>query len=139
MDLAWSYWPITRIDWIGCHWIHDSVTSCSHSRQFKQSALYFCCVKARGSILYPRPGKRRLKRHQFQLGKVGDQYIITGNHVRKWPVIGMLFTVGGITYESRTSLVFIQGTMTAQLYISDVLQPVVLTILEQINNAIFQQ
>ncbi|UYV69847.1 hypothetical protein LAZ67_7000963, partial [Cordylochernes scorpioides] len=46
---------------------------------------------------------------------------------------------GGISYGSRTPLVFIQGTMTTQLYIADVLQPVVLPFLEQADNAIFQQ
>ncbi|UYV69850.1 hypothetical protein LAZ67_7000966 [Cordylochernes scorpioides] len=76
---------------------------------------------------------------------------------------------GGISYESRTPLIFIQGTMTAQIYIADVLQigppipgsrsqimipksrdsarkipglllqPVVLPFLEQTDNAIFQQ
>ncbi|UYV84009.1 hypothetical protein LAZ67_X000879 [Cordylochernes scorpioides] len=45
----------------------------------------------------------------------------------------------GIIYGSRTPLVFIQGTMTAQLYITDVLQPVVLLFLEQTNNALFLQ
>ncbi|UYV72351.1 hypothetical protein LAZ67_9002738, partial [Cordylochernes scorpioides] len=41
---------------------------------------------------------------------------------------------GDISYESRTPLGFIRGTMTAQLYIKNMLKPVVLPFLEQTNN-----
>ncbi|UYV69144.1 hypothetical protein LAZ67_6002584 [Cordylochernes scorpioides] len=53
---------------------------------------------------------------------------------------GLYFSMwDSISYKSRTPLVFIKGAMAAQLYIADMLQPVVLLFIEQTNNANFQQ
>ncbi|GFX59161.1 transposable element Tcb1 transposase [Trichonephila clavipes] len=46
---------------------------------------------------------------------------------------------GGIGYHSRTPLVRIAGTLNSQRYISKVLEPVVLTYLQGLATAIFQQ
>ncbi|GFV01257.1 transposable element Tcb1 transposase [Trichonephila clavipes] len=46
---------------------------------------------------------------------------------------------GGIGYHSRTLLVSIAGTLNSQRYISEVLQPVVLTYLQGLATAIFQK
>ncbi|UYV63665.1 hypothetical protein LAZ67_2005247 [Cordylochernes scorpioides] len=46
---------------------------------------------------------------------------------------------GGIGYHSRTPLVRIAGTSNSQLYISEVLEPVVLLYLQGLPTAIFQQ
>lgn len=46
---------------------------------------------------------------------------------------------GGIGYLSRTPLVRIAGTLTSQRYISEVLEPVVLSYLQGLPTAIFQQ
>ncbi|GFT05920.1 transposable element Tcb1 transposase [Trichonephila clavipes] len=46
---------------------------------------------------------------------------------------------GGIGYPSRTPLVRISGTLNSQRYISEVLEPVVLSYLQCLATAIFQQ
>ncbi|GFV99124.1 transposable element Tcb1 transposase [Trichonephila clavipes] len=46
---------------------------------------------------------------------------------------------GGIGYHSRTPLVRIAGTLNSQCYLSEVLEPVVLSYLQGLATAIFQQ
>ncbi|UYV83554.1 hypothetical protein LAZ67_23001451, partial [Cordylochernes scorpioides] len=46
---------------------------------------------------------------------------------------------GAITYDSRSPLLRIQGTMTAQRYVDDVLRPVTLPYLQGVPNALYQQ
>ncbi|GFX37165.1 transposable element Tcb1 transposase [Trichonephila clavipes] len=46
---------------------------------------------------------------------------------------------GAIAYNTRTLLVSIHGTMTAQRYIYDILQPHVLPLMQRLSGAIFQQ
>ncbi|GFW88384.1 transposable element Tcb1 transposase [Trichonephila clavipes] len=46
---------------------------------------------------------------------------------------------GGIGYHSRTPLVRIAGTLNSQRYISELLEPVVLSYLQGLPTAIFQQ
>ncbi|UYV76484.1 Transposase [Cordylochernes scorpioides] len=46
---------------------------------------------------------------------------------------------GAIAYDSRSPLLRIQGTMTAQRYIDDVLRPVTLPYLQGVPNALYQQ
>ncbi|KFM57473.1 Transposable element Tcb1 transposase, partial [Stegodyphus mimosarum] len=45
---------------------------------------------------------------------------------------------GAIAYDSRSPLVRIQGTMTSQRYLDNVLRPVVITYLQRLPNAIFR-
>ncbi|UYV61919.1 hypothetical protein LAZ67_1007069, partial [Cordylochernes scorpioides] len=46
---------------------------------------------------------------------------------------------GAIAYDSRSPLLRIQGTMTAQRYVDDVLPPVTLPYLQGVSNALYQQ
>ncbi|UYV63737.1 Transposase [Cordylochernes scorpioides] len=46
---------------------------------------------------------------------------------------------GSIAYDSRSPLLRIQGTMTAQRYVDDVLRPVTLPYLQGVPNALYQQ
>ncbi|UYV83854.1 hypothetical protein LAZ67_X000432 [Cordylochernes scorpioides] len=46
---------------------------------------------------------------------------------------------GAIAYDSRSPLLCIQGTMTAQRYVDDVLRPVPLPYLQGVPNALYQQ
>ncbi|GFV39132.1 transposable element Tcb2 transposase [Trichonephila clavipes] len=46
---------------------------------------------------------------------------------------------GAIAYNTRSSLVLICGTMTAQWYVHDILQPHVLPLMQRLPGAIFQQ
>ncbi|UYV65084.1 hypothetical protein LAZ67_3003069 [Cordylochernes scorpioides] len=46
---------------------------------------------------------------------------------------------GAIAYDSRSTLLRIQGTMTAQRYVDDVLRPVTLPYLQGVPNALYQQ
>ncbi|UYV64656.1 hypothetical protein LAZ67_3001551 [Cordylochernes scorpioides] len=46
---------------------------------------------------------------------------------------------GAIAYDSRSPLLRIQGTMTAQRYVDDVLRPVTLPYLQGVANALYQQ
>ncbi|UYV71889.1 K02A2.6-like, partial [Cordylochernes scorpioides] len=46
---------------------------------------------------------------------------------------------GAIAYDSRSHLLRIQGTMTAQRYVDDVLRPVTLPYLQGVPNALYQQ
>ncbi|GFX20955.1 transposable element Tcb2 transposase [Trichonephila clavipes] len=46
---------------------------------------------------------------------------------------------GAIVYNTRSPLVLIRGTMTAQLYVHDILQPHVLPLMQRLPGAIFQQ
>ncbi|GFV69783.1 transposable element Tcb1 transposase [Trichonephila clavipes] len=46
---------------------------------------------------------------------------------------------GAIAYNTRSPLVLIRGTMTAQRYVHDILQPHVLSLMQQLPGAIFQQ
>ncbi|UYV71313.1 hypothetical protein LAZ67_8002588, partial [Cordylochernes scorpioides] len=46
---------------------------------------------------------------------------------------------GAIAYDSRSPLLRIQGTMTAQIYVDDVLRPVTLPYLQGVPNALYQQ
>ena len=43
--------PVTWSDGMECHWMHPSVTSCSHWQHFVLWALYFLSLKAYGSTL----------------------------------------------------------------------------------------
>ncbi|UYV61168.1 hypothetical protein LAZ67_1003689 [Cordylochernes scorpioides] len=51
---------------------------------------------------------------------------------------GIMFW-GAIVYDSRSPLLRIQGTMTAQRYVDDVLRPVTLPYLQGVPNALYQQ
>ncbi|GFW53969.1 transposable element Tcb2 transposase [Trichonephila clavipes] len=46
---------------------------------------------------------------------------------------------GAIAYNTRSSLVLIRGTMTAQWYVHDILQSHVLPLMQRLPGAIFQQ
>ncbi|GFS67458.1 transposable element Tcb2 transposase [Trichonephila clavipes] len=46
---------------------------------------------------------------------------------------------GAIAYNTRSHLVLIRGTMTAQRYVHDILQPHVLPLMQRLSGAIFQQ
>ncbi|UYV79061.1 Transposase [Cordylochernes scorpioides] len=46
---------------------------------------------------------------------------------------------GAIAYDSRSPLLRIQGTMTAQRYVDDVLRPMTLPYLKEVPNALYQQ
>ncbi|GFX25415.1 transposable element Tcb1 transposase [Trichonephila clavipes] len=46
---------------------------------------------------------------------------------------------GAIAYNTRSSLVLIRGTMTAQWYVHDILQPQMLSLMQRLTGAIFQQ
>ncbi|GFS60716.1 transposable element Tcb1 transposase [Trichonephila clavipes] len=46
---------------------------------------------------------------------------------------------GSIAYNTQSSLVLIRGTMTAQHYVHDILQPHVLPLVQRLPGAIFQQ
>ncbi|GFV35592.1 transposable element Tcb2 transposase [Trichonephila clavipes] len=46
---------------------------------------------------------------------------------------------GAIAYNARSPLVLIRGTMTAQWYVHDILQPHVLPLMQRLPGAIFQQ
>ncbi|GFW99640.1 transposable element Tcb2 transposase [Trichonephila clavipes] len=78
------------------------------------------------------------------------------NHVRVWrprgerlnpafalqqhttPTAGVMVW-GVIVYNTRSSLVLIRGTMTSQRYVHDILQPHVLSLMQRLPGAIFQQ
>ncbi|GFX60924.1 transposable element Tcb2 transposase [Trichonephila clavipes] len=47
--------------------------------------------------------------------------------------------LGDIAYNTPPPLVFISGTMTAQRYVHDILQPHVLPLMQRLPGAIFQQ
>ncbi|GFY06001.1 transposable element Tcb2 transposase [Trichonephila clavipes] len=78
------------------------------------------------------------------------------NHVRVWRTRGerlnLAFTLqrhtaptacvvvwGAIAYNTRSPLVLIHGTMTAQRYVHDILQPHVLPLMQRLPGAILQQ
>ncbi|GFW95876.1 transposable element Tcb2 transposase [Trichonephila clavipes] len=46
---------------------------------------------------------------------------------------------GDIAYNTRSPLVLIRGTMTTQRYVHDVMQPHVLSLMQRLPGAIFQQ
>ncbi|GFW66506.1 transposable element Tcb2 transposase, partial [Trichonephila clavipes] len=46
---------------------------------------------------------------------------------------------GTIAYNTRSTLVLISGTMTAQLYVHDILQPHVLPLIQWLQGALFQE
>ncbi|UYV81598.1 hypothetical protein LAZ67_20001652 [Cordylochernes scorpioides] len=52
---------------------------------------------------------------------------------------GGIMVWGAIAYDSRSPLLRIQGTMTAQRYVDDVLRPVTLPYLQGVPNALYQQ
>ncbi|GFV90961.1 transposable element Tcb1 transposase [Trichonephila clavipes] len=58
-------------------------------------------------------------------------------HRHTGPASGIMVW-GGIGYHSRTLLVGIAGTLNSQLYISEVLEPVVILYLQGLVTAIFQ-
>ncbi|GFX26362.1 transposable element Tcb1 transposase [Trichonephila clavipes] len=59
-------------------------------------------------------------------------------HRHSGPALGIMLW-DGIGYHSRTPLVRIAGTLNSQLYISEVLVPVVLPYLQALATTIFQQ
>ncbi|GFT98300.1 transposable element Tcb1 transposase [Trichonephila clavipes] len=59
-------------------------------------------------------------------------------HRNTGPVPGIMVW-GGIGYHSRTPLLRIASTLNSQRYISEVLEPVVLSYLQGLATAIFQQ
>ncbi|GFV59596.1 hypothetical protein TNCV_4259891 [Trichonephila clavipes] len=46
---------------------------------------------------------------------------------------------GSIAYNTRSLLILIHGTMTAQLYVHDILQPHMIPLMQRFLGAIFQQ
>ncbi|UYV84045.1 Transposase [Cordylochernes scorpioides] len=52
---------------------------------------------------------------------------------------GGIMVWGAIAYDSRSPLLRIQGTMTAQRYVDDVLRPVTLPYLQGVPNSLYQQ
>ncbi|GFY02188.1 transposable element Tcb2 transposase [Trichonephila clavipes] len=54
------------------------------------------------------------------------------------PTAGVMVR-GAIAYNTRSPLVLIHGTMTAQRYVHDILQPHVLPLMQQLPGSIFQQ
>ncbi|GFV09806.1 transposable element Tcb2 transposase [Trichonephila clavipes] len=54
------------------------------------------------------------------------------------PTAGVMIW-GAIAYNTRSTLVLIRGTMTAQRYVRDILQPHVLPLMQRLPGAIFQQ
>ncbi|GFW19833.1 transposable element Tcb1 transposase [Trichonephila clavipes] len=59
-------------------------------------------------------------------------------HSHTGPASGIMVW-GGIGYHSRTPLVRIASTLNSQRYISEVLEPVVLSYLQDLATGIFQQ
>ncbi|KFM57876.1 Transposable element Tcb1 transposase, partial [Stegodyphus mimosarum] len=54
------------------------------------------------------------------------------------PTVGVMVW-GAIAYNTRSSLVLFRGTMTAQRYVHEILQPNVLPLMQRLLGAIFQQ
>ncbi|PRD19221.1 UNVERIFIED_CONTAM: hypothetical protein NCL1_58097 [Trichonephila clavipes] len=54
------------------------------------------------------------------------------------PTAGMMVW-GAITFNTRSPLVLIRGTITAQWYVHDILQPHALLLMQRLPGAIFQQ
>ncbi|GFV63658.1 transposable element Tcb2 transposase [Trichonephila clavipes] len=54
------------------------------------------------------------------------------------PTAGVMLW-GAIAYNTRSPLILIRGTMTAQRYVHDILQPHVLPLMQRLPGAIFQQ
>ncbi|GFX87553.1 transposable element Tcb2 transposase [Trichonephila clavipes] len=101
-----------------------------------------------------------------QTSRLEERYIVSDesrfnlssddNHVRLWrpraerlnpafalqrhatPAAGVMIW-GAIAYNTRLPLVLIRGTKTAQRYVHDILQPVVLPLMQRLQGAIFQQ
>lgn len=70
----------------------------------------------------------RLEKKKRQAGSVQrDHY--GGGSVKQW---------AGIYHDWKTNLVTVQGNLTAQRYCDEIIQPVVVSSLQQLNTGIFQ-
>ncbi|GFX23242.1 transposable element Tcb1 transposase [Trichonephila clavipes] len=61
------------------------------------------------------------------------------HHIRHTTPIAGVMVWGAIAYNTRSPLVLIRGTMTAQRYVRDILQLNVLPLMQRLPGAIFQQ
>ncbi|GFV39346.1 transposable element Tcb1 transposase [Trichonephila clavipes] len=114
---------------------HHSVSARSIRRRLQQSGL-----SARRPLLgLPlTQNHRRLRRQCLETPRREDAEQSCVMHRHTGPAPGIMVW-GGIGYHSRTPLVRIAGTLNSQLYISEVLEPVVLPYLQGLATAIFQQ
>lgn len=83
--------------------------------------------------LWAHDGRRRVRRRRGERREV--QYCLE----RETALTRGVTVWGAIAYGSRSPLVFLQGNLNAQGYINDILEPVTLPYLQELENHIFQQ
>ncbi|GFX97624.1 transposable element Tcb2 transposase [Trichonephila clavipes] len=69
----------------------------------------------------------------------GERIIPAFASQRDTPPTAGVMVWGAIAYNTRSPIVLIRGTMTAQWYVHDILQPHVLPLMQRLQGAIFQQ
>jgi hypothetical protein len=92
------------------------------------------CLLGRIQILLRRhDGRQRVRRLR---GKQRNPAYSVERHVAR--TVGVMVR-GVICYGSRSPLIFIQGSMTVRRYIQEVLQPVPVSYIQDISNALYHQ
>ncbi|GFY01493.1 transposable element Tc3 transposase [Trichonephila clavipes] len=142
---------------------HYSVSACTIRRRLQQSGLsarrplvglpltqnhrrlrHQWCVERRmwaaewNEVVFTDESRIFLRHHdgRIQVWRHRGERMLNNRHTGPAPGI---MVWGGIGYHSRTPLVCIAGTLNIQLYISEVLEPVVLPYLQGLATTKFQQ
>ncbi|GFV93812.1 transposable element Tcb2 transposase [Trichonephila clavipes] len=124
----------------------------------QQTAALSAAIQAQAAPSVGAPVSSRTIRRHLDEGHSGSRFNLSSddNRVRVWkpsgeslnpafdfqrhtaPIAGIIIW-GDIAYNTRPPLVLIRGTMTAQRYVHDMLQPHVLLLMQLLPGAIFQQ
>ncbi|GFW86402.1 HTH_Tnp_Tc3_2 domain-containing protein [Trichonephila clavipes] len=83
---------------------------------------------------------RHLGRSDMVVARCWQQWITEGRECTVAEAISQGVTVwGAISWDTRSSLVVLQGTLTARRYVDDILTPIVLPMLSSRPGAIYEQ
>ncbi|UYV66649.1 K02A2.6-like, partial [Cordylochernes scorpioides] len=110
-----------RLEWFRARstWITEW-----HRVVFSEESRFCLSSDSRRVRVWRRRGER------YNLAAIVERPTVRQRGIMVW---------GAIAYDSRSPLLRIQGTMTAQRYVDDVLRPVTLPYLQGVPNALYQQ
>ncbi|UYV67574.1 ADCY1 [Cordylochernes scorpioides] len=126
--------------------LDHSISTRTISRRLVANGLHSCCPLRRLPLT---PPNRRQHESRFCLSSDSRRVRVwrrRGERSNPAAIVERLtvrqrgiMVWGAIAYDSRSPLLRIQGTMTAQRYVDDVLRPVTLPYLQGVPNALYQQ
>ncbi|UYV64991.1 hypothetical protein LAZ67_3002682 [Cordylochernes scorpioides] len=122
--------------------LDHSISTRTISRRLVANGLH-SCRPLRRLPLTPPNRRQRLEWCRARSTWMTEWHRVVSNPaaIVERPTVGQrgIMVWGAIAYDSRSPLLRIQGTMTAQRYVDDVLRPVTLPYLQEVPNSLYQQ